>query len=160
MWGCMILVPEILQFKSSHAKKVNNLWYTALSRECWADALTVCSVFLGRAADLLSVPDWSPAVFVLASLSVWSGCFRNTDWPALRPNASLSSQLYFSFAYLLHRITVSIIVFHTFWIIFNLETLMSLYIYVLCAPVLCYHAYFWDKEMTWPPSCVYCLIAT
>lgn len=39
-----------------------------------------------------SVPDWSPEVFGLALLSVWSGCFWDTDWPALKPNASLSSK--------------------------------------------------------------------
>lgn len=97
----------------------------------------LCAVCFSAGLQLcFSVPDWSPVVFVLASVSVWSGCFRNTDWFVQRPNASLSSQLYFSRTHLLLRITVRIISFYTSWMNFWSETLTcGSYVSDLCFPL-------------------------
>lgn len=47
-------------------------------RVSWVCVLTVCSVISAGLQLCFSVPDWSPEVFGLAWLSVWSGCFWNT----------------------------------------------------------------------------------
>lgn len=102
---------------SHHWSTLCNLWWGGPGRLCfiwsghkpkkvdplcrvlWVDILTACSEISTGLQLCSSVPDWSPEVFGLASLSVWSGCFWDSDWPALRPNASLSSKLLrFSFA--------------------------------------------------------------
>lgn len=53
-------------------------------RVCWLDVLTACGLISAGPERCFSVPDWSPEVFDLASLAVCSGCFWDTNWPALR----------------------------------------------------------------------------
>lgn len=55
-----------------------------LCRVCWVGALGGLRAAWSQRDPRLcfSVPDWSPEVFDLAPLTVCSGCFWDTNWPA------------------------------------------------------------------------------
>lgn len=93
---------------------------SVLRRVFWVDALTVCSVISAGLQLCFSVPDWSPEVFGLALLCVWSGCFWNTNWPVLRPNASLSPHNFNIFPLLLPLLLVTVTLIRSFhnWVQF------------------------------------------
>lgn len=95
LWWFSGGLSSIWQHCATHTKKSGR---RARHRVFWVRALTVCSEIWTGQQLCFSVPDWSPEVFGLAQLSVWSGCFWDTDWPALKPNTSLSSKTLFLFS--------------------------------------------------------------
>lgn len=93
-WPFLYLAASLATNNNEKKKKSGR---RARHRVFWVRALTVCSEIWTGQQLRFSVPDWSPEVFGLAQLSVWSGCFWDTDWPALKPNASLASKTLFVF---------------------------------------------------------------
>lgn len=61
--------------------------------ECFGLMYWLYEVWSRQGCSSTSLCQAEVQVFGLALLSVWSSCFRKTDWPELRPNAPLSSQL-------------------------------------------------------------------
>lgn len=127
--------------------------------ECFGLMYWLCEVWSLHGCSSASLCQAEVQVFGLALLSVWSSCFRKTDWPELRPNDPLYSQLkHFSFVLVsLHGycyIVQNLAQLNLFLCIFNAEyQTTSSSLYVSAFTLLCSHSALWKNErFICPPS--------
>ncbi len=126
----------------------------------------LCEVWSLHGCSSASLCQAEVQVFGLALLSVWSSCFRKTDWPELRPNDPLYSQLkHFSFVlvplrgycYLVQNVWIywmNLSRLNLFLCIFNAENqTTSLSFNVSTFTLLCSRSALWKTErFICPPS--------